>query len=87
MKRLGEVLHVFEKNQMIIIQSEKIINKIIKKKVVDVNINYIGKIYDIFGPIDHPYIIIKLNNNIKNPKNLCGKKLYLYEKKITKRKR
>ena len=51
-------------------------------RVVDEQVNHIGTVHDIIGPVENPYIIIKLNKDIKNLKELPGKLLYTYSKKM-----
>jgi len=63
-----------------IVRTNGLKTKIIGKKVVDKNIKEIGKVFDVFGPVKRPYLIIKLNKNIKNKKSLIGEIIYLYSK-------
>ena len=79
-KRLGSILHIRPNDKKAIVRSGRIKEKILRKRVVDEKINHIGSVYDIFGPVDNPYIVIKLNHNIKNIKDLKGKVLYIYSK-------
>jgi len=75
------VLHVFENMAIVITRTRKINNKIINRKVVDEQVKDIGTITDIFGPVENPYVVIKINEYVKNRKKLLGKLLYIYTKK------
>lgn len=79
MRRLGSILHVMNNNEIAVLHTEKAIKKIIRKKVVDEQINPIGRVYDIFGPVKNPYVVIKLNKNIDVNK-ISEKTLYIYSK-------
>jgi RNA-binding protein len=46
--------------------------------VVDQKRNKVGKVFDIFGPIDHPYIIVRPNRGV-DASDMVGKKLYVDE--------
>ena len=45
--------------------------------VVDGDLKEIGKVMDFFGPVDKPYISVKLN--VKDPEKYVGKVLYTLE--------
>jgi len=81
LKRLGKVLHIMNNKKIAIVHCDKIYNKIIGKKVVDEKVMNIGTIYDIFGPVQNPYVVIKLNEKQKNADKLPGKLLYIYTKR------
>ena len=80
MTRLGTILHIMNNEEDAIVRTNGLKTKIIGKKVVDKNIKEIGKVFDVFGPVKRPYLIIKLNKNIKNKKSLIGEIIYLYSK-------
>lgn len=80
MRRLNSILHITNNNTIAIVHSKKPLPRIIGKRVVDESVNTIGVISDIFGPVDKPYIIIKLHKNINNIEDLPGKILYVYSK-------
>ena len=80
LKRLGTVLHINTANNSLIVGSGKITDKIIKKRVIDKEVKDIGIVYDIFGPVESPYIIVKLNKNVKKVDNLKGAILYIQTK-------
>jgi rRNA processing protein Gar1 len=47
----------------------------IGSEVVDENLNVIGKVFDIIGPVSAPYAVIK--PNVKEPAKLLNKPVYL----------
>jgi RNA-binding protein len=55
----------------------------IGSEVVDENLNVIGKVFDVIGPVTAPYAVIK--PSVKVPANLVNKPVYLLSK--TKRSR
>ena len=66
-KPLGNVLHVLKNNIMIVRGKRKSKRKsleaaggLLNSVVLDGRNREIGRIYDIFGPVDHPYISVKL---------------------------
>lgn len=69
--RLGEVLHL-SKNKNLIIKTNNILKRGIR--VVNSNMVEVGTIFEIFGPVKNPYILVKPKN--KNPKQYVGKILY-----------
>ncbi len=54
-------------------------------EVVDENLNVVGKVFDIIGPVSAPYAIIK--PSIKEPEKLLNKPVYLLLSKTKRRKR
>ncbi|HEX7444983.1 MAG TPA: Gar1/Naf1 family protein [Methanothrix sp.] len=81
MKRLGTALHVVQNK--LIVQSEQIVGSETNiprtnSWVVDQKRTKVGKVFDIFGPIDHPYIIVRPNRGIDAAAHV-GKKLYIDE--------
>ena len=44
-------------------------------EVVDENLNVVGKVFDIIGPVSAPYAVIK--PSIKEPEKLLNKPVYL----------
>jgi RNA-binding protein len=44
-------------------------------EVVDENLNVIGKVFDIIGPVSSPYAVIK--PTVREPAKLVNKPLYL----------
>ncbi|HUS74607.1 MAG TPA: Gar1/Naf1 family protein [Methanothrix sp.] len=81
MKRLGTALHVVQNK--LIVQSEQIVGSETSiprtnSWVVDQKRTRVGKVFDIFGPINHPYIIVRPNRGVDAAAHV-GKKLYLDE--------
>jgi len=82
LKRLGAALHLYQ--QRIIARAELIEGESVPQlpkansQVTDQNRMRIGKVFDIFGPVNHPYFIIRLNKGI-DPTVQLGKKLYVEE--------
>ena len=72
MKRLGKVLHLSSNKNLILRTKLKIRPQTI---VLDNQLNHIGKINDIFGPVTNPYLSII--PSVKNPKKYVGQILYL----------
>ena len=81
MKRLGTALHVIQ--QRIIVRDEPVeeheyqLPKI-NSLVIDQKRMRIGLVFDVFGPVRHPYLIVKLNKGIDAMVQV-GKKLYVEE--------
>jgi RNA-binding protein len=72
LQRLGKVLNVTP--------SQNVVTKIdhphkTGAAVVDENLQVVGKIFDIIGPVSSPYAIIK--PTIKDPQKLANKQLYV----------
>jgi RNA-binding protein len=81
MKRLGTALHVVQNK--LIVQSEQIDGSETNiprtnSWVVDQKRTKVGKVFDIFGPTNHPYIIVRPNRGIDAAAHV-GKKLYIDE--------
>ena len=81
MKRLGTALHVVQNK--LILQSEQIVGSETNIPrtnywVVDQKRTRVGKVFDIFGPINHPYIIVRPNRGVDAAAHV-GKKLYIDE--------
>jgi RNA-binding protein len=81
LKRLGTALHVIQNK--LILQSEQTdgTKTDIPRSnswVVDQKRTRVGKVFDIFGPIDHPYIIVRPNRGVDAAAHV-GKKLYIDE--------
>jgi len=72
LKRLGRVLHLSNNNNLILRTKTQIKPQTI---VLDDQLNHIGKINDVFGPVTNPYIAIK--PSVKNPNKYVGQILYL----------
>ena len=81
MKRLGTALHAVQNK--LIIQSKQIVGSETdiprtNSWVVDQKRTRVGKVLDIFGPINHPYIIVRPNRGVDAAAHV-GKKLYIDE--------
>ena len=81
MKRLGTALHVVQNK--LIVQSEQVVGSETsiprtKSWVVDQKRTRVGKVLDIFGPINRPYIIVRPNRDVDAAAHV-GKKLYVDE--------
>jgi RNA-binding protein len=81
LKRLGTALHVVQNK--LIVQSERVVGSEssiprTNSWVVDQKRTRIGKVLDVFGPIDNPYIIVRPNRNVDAAAHV-GKKLYVDE--------
>jgi len=71
----GKVLH--KVNERLILARA---NKAPKtdSKVYDVDGKIIGSVYEIFGPVKNPYILIKVSNEKSTPK-MKGSRIYFEE--------
>jgi RNA-binding protein len=80
LKRLGTALHVVQNK--LIVQSEIVGSETniprTNSWVVDQKRTRVGKVFDIFGPINHPYIIVRPNRGVDAAAHV-GKKLYIDE--------
>jgi RNA-binding protein len=81
LERLGTALHVVQNK--LIVQSEQIVGSETNiprtnSWVVDQKRTRVGKVFDIFGPINHPYIIVRPNRGVDAAAHV-GKKLYIDE--------
>ena len=56
MQSIGRALHV-SPNKTIIIKAEKIPK--IGDRVVDESLKPVGTVFDIFGPVSSPYVVVK----------------------------
>jgi len=70
--RLGRVLNLTP-SQNIVVKLEK--TPKLGDAVIDENLNVIGRIFDIIGPVSSPYAVIR--PSIKNPEKLTNKQLYV----------
>ncbi|MBN1455198.1 MAG: H/ACA RNA-protein complex protein Gar1 [Methanomicrobia archaeon] len=63
-KRLGTVLHVM--NDQVIVRTGKLnLKRVLNANVVTADKRQIGKVYDVFGPVGHPYVSIKVFASVK----------------------
>jgi len=83
LRRLGIALHVVQNK--LIVQSEQAVASESKDSafrsnswVVDQRRTRVGKVQDIFGPINRPYVIVRPNKGVDAPSHI-GAKLYIDE--------
>ena len=77
-KGLGTVLHIMDK--LLIVRGGRLpVEGMINALVMTEDKKKIGKVYDIFGPVDQPYVSIKILGDLKEEelKKLVHKKLYV----------
>ncbi len=72
MQRLGRVSNV-SPSRNVIVKAEK--PPKMGAEVVDENLNVVGRVFDIIGPVSSPYALIK--PSIREPAKLLNKPLYL----------
>ena len=82
MQRLGKVSNVTP-SRNIVVKAEN--SPKIALEVVDENLNVVGKIFDIIGPVSASYAVIK--PSIKEPEKLLNKPVYLLLSKTSRSKR
>jgi RNA-binding protein len=75
---LGTVLHIMDK-KVIVRGSRLKVKQVLNSIAVTEDKQKIGKVYDIFGPVNHPYVAIKVFGGLKEAelKKLAHKKLYV----------
>jgi RNA-binding protein len=72
LQRLGKVSNVTPSRNMVI----KVENTPkIGFEVVDENLNSVGKVFDVIGPVSAPYAVVK--STIREPEKLVNKPVYL----------
>ena len=72
MQRLGKVSNVTPSRNMVV----KVENPPkLGFEIVDENLNAVGKVFDIIGPVSAPYVVIK--STIREPEKLVNKPVYL----------
>ncbi len=87
MKRLGEYLHSTRTGLLIIKSVYKDPRKLVGALVYDRSMRRVGKIVDVIGPVDSPFIVVKPES--KDIVDLVepGPMYYFVEKRIRFRKR
>jgi len=82
LRRLEKVLLVSNQRHLITkVQSAQIKSLKIGQPVVTKDLVKIGRIFDIFGPVTHPYISIQPNQEIADPTKYLGEIVYGFEEK------
>ncbi len=91
-KKLGSIVHFSDIGNAIIYNPGKLPK--IGSNVVNENMEHIGNVFDIFGPVKKPYVSVKLKPQFKDkiPKDtvlyiIDRKPLDVRQKKITKGKK
>ena len=72
MQRLGKVSNVTPSRNMVV-KAEN--TPKLGFEVVDENLNVVGKVFDIIGPVASPYAVIK--STVREPEKLVNKPVYL----------
>lgn len=78
MRGLGTVLHIMGNN--LIAKGGRIkVERIINSVVMTEKRRKIGKVYDVFGPVNSPYIGIKASKGVKEEelKRLANKRIFV----------
>jgi RNA-binding protein len=81
LQRLGTALHVVQ--QRLIVRGEPLEGSEteiprVNSQVVDQKRARVGRVFDVFGPVRHPYFIVRPNKGIDAAVHV-GKKLYVDE--------
>jgi len=79
MKKLGKIAVITIKGNLLVRAAKP---KQFNMPVVNEQIKYVGKIVDIIGPADNPYIVINTKN--AETKVKIGEQLYLMEEQVNK---
>ncbi|NVM52191.1 MAG: H/ACA RNA-protein complex protein Gar1 [Candidatus Helarchaeota archaeon] len=88
MRRLNKVLHISNQKHLIVRVSTNQIRALkIGQIIVTKNLTKLGRIFDIFGPVNQPYISIQLNPEIKGEERLVGEIIYSFEEKKSQKRR
>ncbi len=77
LRELGTVLHILDDE--LIVKGRRIkVERIINSVVVTAEKRRIGKVYDVFGPVNQPYIGIKAFEGLKEEeiKRLANKNIF-----------
>jgi len=80
LKRLGTVLHIID--NMLIVRSDKTLEKGVSfedSTVITKKMKRIGKVKELFGPVNSPYFSIKIFKEVQKSeiRNLKNERLYL----------
>jgi RNA-binding protein len=72
MKCLGKVAHLDSKNRAIVIAKNKVSKN---TKVYDSENNLVGRVVDIFGPVNEPYLAISAKKGMRITR-IIGREIY-----------
>ena len=72
MECLGKVAHLDSKNRAIVIAKKKISKN---TKIYDSENNLIGRVVDIFGPVNEPYLAISAKKGMRITR-IIGREIY-----------
>ena len=72
MKCLGKVTHLDSKNRAIIIAKNKVSKN---TKIYDSENNLVGRVVDIFGPVNEPYLAISAKKGMRITR-IIGREIY-----------
>ena len=77
-KPLGTVLHVLNNIMVVRARGKKLraVGGLLNSVVMNGRNREIGRVYDIFGPVDHPYIAVKVFTGV-NLADLQNKKVFV----------
>lgn len=73
MNRVGEVVRVAQ--HLAIVRSPDDSHPDFGTTVVDENLDELGRVVDVFGPVDRPYVAISPDDDVRLP-TLLGEVLY-----------
>jgi len=74
LQRIGRVMHV-SNSKNLILRAETLTG--LGTRVADSELKEVGRVVDLFGPVDKPYVAVKLN--VKDPSKYVGQILYTLE--------
>ena len=69
---MGKVVNISGKT--VVLQGDKISAKTMGKVVIDKNMKEVGRVVDVFGPVDDPFVKVIL---FSNEDDFCENVLYL----------
>jgi RNA-binding protein len=75
--RVGSILHISSSSGNLILRAERQVK--IGENVANSKGKRIGQVFDIFGPVEAPFISVK--TRIKDPEKLLGEDLFLGKEK------
>jgi RNA-binding protein len=74
------VLHVGSSKRLIL-KAEKVPR--INDRVVDENLKFVGVVFDVFGPVASPYVVVE--PSVDEPEPLVNRVLYVFPSKSRRR--